>query len=237
VREPRGYNHFHRAVEEHVMDITSRFSANGNGCVVEETPKMESPGTAVPGLSGDRDAAGRFVPGNKGGPGNPYNRRVAQLKIWLAEVVGEVEIKAMGKKLTEMAIAGEIAAARVLFQYLLPKQVEPDRMNMEEWNLFKEGADMFAEMPALLTRPGPELPLEMVRATMETQTDRFRGLLLNLLRTPQDKMGEVSEMMVSDPTAAMEYLKTGSSAVLEKGKTRKSRAGRARNGAGKRGKR
>jgi len=162
---------------------------------------------------------------------------VAKLKIWLAEVVGEAEMKAMGKKLVEMAIAGEIAAARVLFQYLMPKHVEPDRMNMEEWNLFKEGADMFAEMPALLTRPGPELPLDMVRATMAAQTDRFRGMMVNLLRTPQDKMGDVSEMMVSDPTAAMEYLKTGSGAVLGKKKTRKGGKGRARNGAGKRGKR
>jgi len=219
------------------MDINARFSGNRNGCLLEKNPGTESPGTAVPGLSGGRDAAGRFAAGNKGGPGNPYNRRVAQLKIWLAEVVDEAGIKAMGKKLMEMAIAGEIAAARVLFQYVMPKHVEPDRMNLQEWGLFKEGADMFAEMPALLTRPGPELPLEMVRTTMATQTERFRGMLVNLLRTPQDKMADVSELMVSDPAAAMEYLKTGTGMFSGKGKARKGGTGRARNGEGKRGKR
>ena len=81
------------------------------------------------------------------------------------------------------------------------------------------------------------MPLEMVRTTMATQTDRFGGMLVNLLQTPEHKMADLSELMVSDPTAAREYLEKGTGTLSGKGEARKGVKGLARNGDGKRLKR
>ncbi|MFO0967160.1 MAG: hypothetical protein U0793_16470 [Gemmataceae bacterium] len=51
----------------------------------------------------------------------------------LLEAVSEEDIVAIGKKLVQLALEGNVAAARVLFTYVLPKGVELDRVNMDEW--------------------------------------------------------------------------------------------------------
>src|SRR5258708_2822640 len=48
---------------------------------------------AVPAGDG-RDGSGRFAKGNKGGPGNPFARRVGRLRSALLEVVTEEKLKA-----------------------------------------------------------------------------------------------------------------------------------------------
>jgi hypothetical protein len=68
-----------------------------------------------------RDAGGRFAKGNPGGPGNPYPRRVAALKLALLNCVTEEDIVAIAKAVIEEAKAGNIPAAKLIFQYVLGK--------------------------------------------------------------------------------------------------------------------
>ena len=77
-----------------------------------------------------RDTSGRFAKGNPGGPGNPYPRRVAALRRALLNSVTDDDMTAITKAVIDEARAGNIAAAKLLFQYVLGKPgstADPDR--------------------------------------------------------------------------------------------------------------
>src|SRR5436309_2276894 len=102
-------------------------SANG-------TPNHTTP---VPG----RDAKGRFAPGNAGGPGNPFARQTAELRKVLLEVVTPEELRQVAFSLLLRAKTGNLAAIKLLFQYVLGKpaeSVDPDRLEVQEWKLSQE---------------------------------------------------------------------------------------------------
>lgn len=79
--------------------------------------------TNMPSPKGDngkgRDAAGRFAPGWKGGPGNPYAARVAKLRALILDAVTEGDLKAIVRVLVQQAKAGDIVAARELLNRLI----------------------------------------------------------------------------------------------------------------------
>src|SRR5439155_1388889 len=77
-----------------------------------------------------RDAQGRFAAGNKGGPGNPFARRVAQLRSILLETVTDEEMRIVAGALVVKAKFGDLAAIKLLFQYLLGKPAAT--VNQEE---------------------------------------------------------------------------------------------------------
>ena len=105
-----------------------------------------------------RDARGRFTAGNRGGPGNPHARRVAELKQAVLDALTPVKLQLIVERLIGLALGGDVAAARLLFQYALGKPaeaVDPDRLDVEEWQHFKEQSGMMEEVPRLIARPGP----------------------------------------------------------------------------------
>src|SRR5579871_686306 len=57
-----------------------------------------------------RDSRGRFAPGNKGGPGNPYTRRCAALRQAMLDVVTPEDLQAIMRELIDRARQGDIAA-------------------------------------------------------------------------------------------------------------------------------
>jgi hypothetical protein len=82
-----------------------------------------------------RDARGRFAKGNKGGPGNPYNRRLAELRRTLFNFETQDDMRHVACVLKELALGGDLAAIKLLFQYVLgkPKQtVDPERLDVDE---------------------------------------------------------------------------------------------------------
>jgi hypothetical protein len=88
-----------------------------------------------------REANGRFGKGNAGGPGNPYNRRVAELRRALLTVVSDEDICAIGRVLLEKAKSGDLAAIKLLFTYLLGKPApapDPDAVDLHEWQLRRQ---------------------------------------------------------------------------------------------------
>ncbi len=123
---------------------------------------------------------GRFAKGNPGGPGNPFARRVAALRSALIQSVQAEDLIAIAKTLIEKARQGDTAAAKLVYQYVLGKPAEtvnPDRVDADEWQGFKETAPMMKELPQVGTVPAAELPLRQVRATRPILAEAMRQQL------------------------------------------------------------
>ena len=75
-----------------------------------------------PSPSSERDARGRFAKGNSGGPGNPYAREVAHVRKLMFATVSDEQIKALILRLLDMAMEGNVPAAKLLLSYLMGKQ-------------------------------------------------------------------------------------------------------------------
>jgi hypothetical protein len=71
------------------------------------------------GRNGDRDALGRFRPGNPGGPGNPIARKTAAIRKALFAAVKADDIRAMVRALVARARGGDVLACRELLNRLI----------------------------------------------------------------------------------------------------------------------
>jgi hypothetical protein len=101
-------------------------------------------GLGVPGRDAAdpmRDRLGRFQPHNQGGPGNPFGRQVARNRRLILTALSDEEVLAVVRKLHEQALAGNVAASKLLLQYVAGKPAaaaDPDRVHHEEWKLRQE---------------------------------------------------------------------------------------------------
>jgi hypothetical protein len=74
--------------------------------------------------SAGRTAKGTFAPGNPGGPGRPHGRGpVAELRAALA-----ADLNKILDKLREQALAGDVGAARVIVERVLPAYRAEERV-------------------------------------------------------------------------------------------------------------
>src|SRR5205807_7236579 len=125
----------------HVGREKARTMSNPNESVrPEQNPASPAPQEEAKAQTG-RDGKGRFARGNKGGPGNPFNRRVAALRQLLFERVSDDALAAIVDKLVLMAQERDVAAARLVLSYTVGKPteaVDPDRLDVQEFNLFCE---------------------------------------------------------------------------------------------------
>jgi hypothetical protein len=83
-----------------------------------------------------RGSNGRFLKGNKGGPGNPHARQVAALRQAFFAAVTAEDISTIAQAMIEKARQGDVAAARLVIQYSLGRPaeaVDPDRLDELEW--------------------------------------------------------------------------------------------------------
>ena len=86
------------------------------------------------GSNGERGANGRFTNGNRGGPGNPYARRVSQIRSMILEAVTDEDLQEVVQALVKRAKEGDVAAARELLNRLVgrpPDSTGPERMELE----------------------------------------------------------------------------------------------------------
>ena len=89
----------------------------------------------------DRSRKGRFTLGNKGGPGNPFARQVAEIRKLLLNTIPGHELAKVLLAMLEKAKAGDVAAAKLVLQYTAGKPaeaVEPDRIELEDHRLRRE---------------------------------------------------------------------------------------------------
>ena len=74
-----------------------------------------------------RDENGRFAIGNPGGPGNPYARRVAELRSALLDAITPDAIRYVMLRMIKMAVEGDVAAAKLVLERAVGKPL-PDPM-------------------------------------------------------------------------------------------------------------
>lgn len=79
----------------------------------------DGPKEPISNADNGRTKNGKFAKGNAGGPGNPYARRVAELRRLLTCSVTEEDIMAIGQKLVQQSKAGDIASIKILLGYIL----------------------------------------------------------------------------------------------------------------------
>jgi hypothetical protein len=126
---------------------------------------------APPSLNGQngRDGRGRFAKGNRGGPGNPFARRIAQLRRALLAAVSEDDVAAVTRRLLEQAKAGDVAAARVLLAYVIGQPappVDPDTLDLQEWEIYRRTPVGDEEVTTLLDCVPVEVACALVRVAL-----------------------------------------------------------------------
>ena len=75
---------------------------------------------------------GKFAPGWKGGPGNPFAKRVGRLRAALLKAVSPADMRAIVKALVAQAKAGDVASAREVIERCLGKPIESDLLERLE---------------------------------------------------------------------------------------------------------
>ena len=88
-----------------------------------------------------RHSNGTFAAGNAGGPGNPYNRRVAALRSALLAAVSEEDLREIVVTLVQGAKRGDMAALKLLLAYTIGRPTDapnPDRVDLEGAELEEE---------------------------------------------------------------------------------------------------
>ena len=153
---------------------------------IQAAPAAENTAPAQNSATG-RNSNGQFAKGNRFGPGNPFARQVAGLRKALLDRVTAEDIQAIVEKLLQMAKAGDVAAAKLLLSYTIGKPqpaVEPDNLDVAEWEQLKATAFKFKELPQTMG-PGMDFPLWVARNTRPGIASTIDGLFAKGVLDPQ----------------------------------------------------
>jgi hypothetical protein len=149
-----------------------------------------SDGGAPPDQTTGRTATGRFAKGNKCGLGNPFARRLGKLRTAALDAATEEDVVAIFKKLYQLAMIGDVAAAKVYLDYMIGKPrpaVDPDRLDLDEVALWLEAPDD-SQMRALqLDRFSPSLASAVADACSPATAEEFGQRLREQLEELEEK--------------------------------------------------
>jgi hypothetical protein len=137
--------------------LRARFGSMGVGEPWETPQEAEKPKEPE-----QRDAAGRYAKGNKGGVGNPFARNVAMIRKCFFSAVTENEMTCLVRLIFHMAMEGDLKAAGVLFKYMIgqPNQYQnPDALDTDEWQRRRES---YMWSPEEMQRMLKCMPLDMI---------------------------------------------------------------------------
>jgi hypothetical protein len=139
----------------------------------------------------NRDAKGRFTIGNAGGAGNPFARQVAALRQALINSITPEDIQAVAKALIQRAAEGNVQAAKLLFSYAIGKPQpapEPDHMDADEWDVYRETVPMKTESAEILRAATPEVHLKVARMMRPVFAQMMGNQMAEmLLETPEQR--------------------------------------------------
>jgi hypothetical protein len=131
--------------------------------------------TAKQQVNDNRDAKGRCAPGNPGGPGNPYARQVAELRKEMVNFVSVDDLKHVVFAIKMKAERGDVAAARLLFQYVLGKPLpatDPDRLDVDEWQKLREQARPPKEMSEVMNGVPAQVASDVTRIAWPCKVEK-----------------------------------------------------------------
>jgi hypothetical protein len=96
-------------------------------------------------LARDRDPKGRFAPGNRCGPGNPFYRKQAELRRAVLALFTPEDVASLLRVMLALGRNGDVAAAKVFLEYVVGKPhkaPDPDREELHEWQLLAEARQL-----------------------------------------------------------------------------------------------
>jgi len=145
-----------------------------------------------------RDAQGRFIGGNPGGPGNPFARQTAELRKALLSVVTYEDMRIIGADLVVKAKMGDLAAMKLLFQYVLGKPTEsvnPDTLDQQEMEQYRQGMSPAEVMKVMAgcNQQASEV-IELVRIMLPVVAQNLRDKIAESLTNPPPERSEVDKL-------------------------------------------
>ncbi len=153
---------------------------------------MKAEQTTSAETSTGRDEKGQFVPGNPGGPGNPFARQVAALRKALVDAVTPRDIQEVAAALIARAKEGNVQAAKLLLSYAIGKPEpapQPDRMDAHEWAIYRENTPMKEEAAAVTKAGDPEFHLRTVRVVRPLITQMMQNEVNSVFNeTPEQRV-------------------------------------------------
>ena len=153
--------------------------------------------TTTPATPTGRDERGRFTEGNTFGRGNPHARQAAAMRKALMAAVTPVEMTILAQTTLAYAMKGNMAAARLLFQYCLGTPLaggNPDLIDLDEFQTLKAKAVPLEEVRAACAsdKIPAALAAPMVNGAQHAATQQLGGALLDGLAA-QDAAQQAAE--------------------------------------------
>jgi hypothetical protein len=112
-------------------------------------------------MNSNRDAGGRYA-SQYDTPANRCYRRIAEFRQVIIETVNKENVVKIVQKLIERAESGSETAAKLVLQYAVGKPsaaVDPDRADLDEWNLRTSRPNSHSAMVGLKYHPPMETSL------------------------------------------------------------------------------
>jgi hypothetical protein len=150
----------------HGKQTVNRLADPGDAAPLEPSATAAAKPTA-----GGRDAAGRFIAGNRYGKGNPHARRMAALRQAFLDAATEERMRTLGEKLYAAAIAGDWQATGLFLRFVIGRPadaVDPDRVDLQEWQLRSDGPD-FADVMAAVRKMLAKDALDKLQTLAQSQ--------------------------------------------------------------------
>jgi hypothetical protein len=167
-------------------DTTAEHGSNGNARQRRPARRQAPRPAEAPASSNGHDADGhdtngQFAKGNRGGPGNPYNRQIAEFRKQFLAASTPAVFRQVVDALIAKALGGDGAAMKLYFLYVMGKPadaVDPDRVDFDECDvLCQTQANRKLPWHEILKLPYLETMLELARIFRPASDARYRKQL------------------------------------------------------------
>ena len=141
----------------------------------------------------DRDQRGRFSPGNPGGPGG-VRRRSSELRRAAEEAITTEHVQAMIRKFTRMALEGNLAAGRLVFE-TAEAPVEPEPVTIPMPRL-RTAADCNVAVERLMDGIcAGKVDHDSAKLLLDVVQTRLKAIEMNDLEAKMQEMERTAEAM------------------------------------------
>jgi hypothetical protein len=131
-----------------------------------------------------RGPDGRFIAGNRGGPGNPHARHCARMLDLFRTCISDEDMVHLYRVLYDKAMKGDVSAAKLVLAYKIGKPSpcpDPDAIDRDEWDHYQQDAIEPKEVRQVLGSLPSRVGNDIARAALPIMTEaRTRELATQL---------------------------------------------------------